>query len=648
MTADKSNGKGQFVLVVDDEEALRFLAREELMDEGFQVMEASNGIEALDLFEKKRPNLILLDLVMPKMNGFSFCQHLRMMPGGRNLPVVVVTGAEDLNSIEKAFDAGATDFVVKPINWPVLSRHIRFLLRASETIESLRQSEAYNKRLINAIPDTILKISRDLLITDFRASCKLSKFLSGKKALNKTVTECMPQEIAELFVSHMEEILTQGGVQYFQFQYDDSEIDRHCEARLVKVGEEEVLGILRDVTDQKRKEEEIIQTSKLESMGLLAGGIAHDFNNILSGILGNLSLAKAQIISENELYENIQGAETAAIRAKDLVQRLLTFSKGKKPTKRIMSLSQIIQGSAELSLRGSNVNYEMMLSDDVKLVEIDDAQITQVFQNLFINADQAMADGGTIKVQAQNVVINDSSMLPLKPGAYVKVSIKDQGCGISENHLKYIFDPYFTTKEKGSGLGLATAYSIAVKHGGHLAVETRLGKGSTFHFYIPASEKTEVEVEDKEEESVMLGQGRILVMDDEELVRNTAARILTHLGYKADLAEDGESATEKYRLALDSDRPYDAVILDLTISGGMGGKAAVKRLKELDPNVIAIVSSGYSNDRIISNYKEHGFKGMIAKPYRIEEFSRILHDIVALKSPSVHEASDPSACPASL
>lgn len=384
-----------------------------------------------------------------------------------------------------------------------------------------------------------------------------------------------------------------------------------------------VQGALYDVTEKRQLQQERLKVQKLESLGVLAGGIAHDFNNFLTGILGNLSLLKFDIDPTSKAYDSIKGMESAAMRAKDLTQQLLTFSKGGKPVKSVLHLPDLLKDTAAFSLRGSNLKCAYVFQPDLKPVEADAGQISQVVNNLVINAVQATPQGGLLKIKAENVVLGVDNAGSLTPGEYVKIAIIDQGVGIPVTHFDRIFDPYFTTKQKGSGLGLTVAFSIIDKHDGRLTVNSNLGVGTMFTILLPASQKA-VEQADKSENMIFKGKGRVLVMDDEILIRDVAARFLKIMGFEAALAEDGSAALDMYRKAKESGQAFDVVIMDLTIPGGMGGKEAVQKLLAYDPKAVAIVSSGYSNDPIMSDCEAYGFKGVVKKPFRIEELSEAL------------------------
>ncbi len=364
-------------------------------------------------------------------------------------------------------------------------------------------------------------------------------------------------------------------------------------------------------------------------MSILAGGIAHDFNNILTAILGNIGLAmmKNGKLGEEELNSLVQ-AEKACFRAQELSEQLLTFAKGGAPIKKVTSLVKLVKESAKLTLAGSKSLCDFALPDNIWSVEIDEGQINQVISNLLINADQAMPKGGIIKIEVENIVVAEGSNLPLSEGKYVKLAFIDQGIGIPSQYLDKIFDPYFTTKQKGSGLGLATAYSIIIKHSGYIKVESQFGVGTTFEIFLPAREAMTSSASE-EPVTPIIGQGRILVMDDDEKIREVLCRLLSKLGYEVDSASDGSQALEKFIKAKESGRTIAAVILDLTVPGGMGGKETIDRLLRIDPQVKAIVSSGYSEDPIMANFKKYGFSEVIAKPYRVVDLSRILRRVVS-------------------
>lgn len=389
----------------------------------------------------------------------------------------------------------------------------------------------------------------------------------------------------------------------------------------------EIIGYMADITRERQLEEELFRRQKIESLGVLAGGIAHDFNNILTGIMGHINIAQMHMGSPGTALHLLNEAERACLRARDLTQQLLTFSKGGAPVKKIISISGLLKDSARFALHGCNIQCQFSIPDDIWPVEVDEGQIAQVINNLVINASQAMPGGGIIKIQAQNMVVGAENPGPLKDGRYVKITVTDQGIGIPQKHLQKIFEPYFTTKQKGSGLGLAVAYSIIKKHSGHIEAEAPVGAGTTFSIYLPASGDIPAATGEKKAKTSKR-TGRILVMDDDDSVRSVAGWMLKTLGHDVEFARDGAEAIELYKAAGETGAPFTAVIMDLTVPGGMGGKETVKKLQEIDPNIKVIVSSGYSDDPVMANFTEYGFCSAIAKPYNLAELSRTLREAI--------------------
>ncbi len=388
------------------------------------------------------------------------------------------------------------------------------------------------------------------------------------------------------------------------------------------------VATFRDITEMKRMQRELAKIQKLESVGTLAGGIAHDFNNLLQAILGHISLAKLYTDPSGTAYQQLTRAEDASEQARELSFRLLTFAKGGEPFRKVASMADLLRQTVELSLSGSNVAAVFIIPDDLRLVRIDEGQMRQVISNLSVNALEAMPNGGVLTVAAENAVLDGKEGLPVRTGDYLHISFSDTGCGIPSKQISLIFDPYFTTKmmgsEKGMGLGLSICHSVISKHEGLITVESGLGKGSTFHVYLPAVHESE-----QAAKPAAASRRRILFMDDDARVREIVAQMVDFLGYDVELVEKGEDAVEAYQKAKDAGKDFAAVFLDVTVQGGMGGELAMRRLLELDPSVKGVISSGYVDAPIMTDYNSYGFSGAIPKPYRIEDLRNLLSDILA-------------------
>lgn len=394
-------------------------------------------------------------------------------------------------------------------------------------------------------------------------------------------------------------------------------------------------GIAIDISERKRAEDErrrleieVHRSTRLESLGVLAGGIAHDFNNSLMAILSNVSLAKRHVSGPTEALDRLKETEEACLRATSLTQQLLTFSKGGRPIRKTASISRLVDEAATFVARGTNCSIDCRTADDLWTAEIDAGQVAQVVQNLVLNAIESMPLGGVTTITADNVHLTEGDVPTLEPGRYLRLEVIDTGGGIAEPELDRIFDPFFTTKKGRSGLGLATAFSIIRSHSGAIVVRSEKGRGSRFSVYIPASEEPRSESGGSVDET-LTRQGKLLIMDDDEGVRTAAAELLATIGYAVATASDGAEAVELYRQAMARRDRFDAVVLDLTVPYGVGGRETMSRLLELDPDVKAIVSSGYSSDPVMANYREHGFSGVAVKPYRLADLARTLESIVA-------------------
>ena len=386
---------------------------------------------------------------------------------------------------------------------------------------------------------------------------------------------------------------------------------------------------LQDVTERRRGEAAMARVARLESLGVLAGGIAHDFNNLLTAIIGHISLAQLEAEGRPWLLDVLTEALRAGERASELTRQLMVFAKGGTPVREEAALDDLLVEVTRFCLRGSSVTGRFDLADDLWLVECDVDQVGQLFHNLVLNALQAQPKGGTVTLTARNALVEEGDALPLAPGRYLRIQVADEGPGIPEDHLQHVFDPYFTTRTTGSGLGLASVHAITRKHGGHVEVHSTPGQGSTFTVYLPAIDGSErPSPPAAPSDSLPPMQGRVLVMDDQESVRAVAQALLERLGLEVHTARHGRDAVDAWLLARERRRPFEVVILDLTVPGAMGGAETLTELLALDPSVCAVVSSGYSEHPVVLDYRRHGFVASLAKPYTLRDLASVLGSLL--------------------
>ena len=433
-----------------------------------------------------------------------------------------------------------------------------------------------------------------------------------------------------LDLSRLSEKVNQGDSQSMVVARDGTQRRVETSTAPIRTRKDMKIGtvfILRDVTEKQFLEEERYKAEKLESIGVAAGGIAHDFNNLLTAVIGNLSLSLMG--DEGGVRDRIEASKNAALRAQDLARQLLTFAKGGAPIKKTSLLRQIVLDTIGFSLSGTNIRAAFSLPEDLWPADVDAGQISQVISNLAVNAAQVMERGGTLHVSAQNMLLDADTVPPtLEPGRYIRISVRDEGPGIPLEIQKKIFDPYFTTKPTGNGLGLATSYSIVKNHDGYISLESKPGEGATFHVYLPASE-SEIEPEEKRITPHAAHEGKVLVLDDEEIICELITYTLSSLGYTVAECRDGKTAVQLYQEALDAGKPFDLVIMDLTIPGGMGGREAVQELKKIDPGAKVIVSSGYAMDPIMTQCKDYGFCGSISKPFDLAQLELAVQEALS-------------------
>jgi len=496
----------------------------------------------------------------------------------------------------------------------------------AQEVKDRKDSDEKYRALLNSTPAAIVLLS----VPEFRIlslNTAMSNLLGGgeESLIGDKLESLYPKDIYERCEANMDKALKSGKLLEAEEERDGKIFYNQYIPLSLSDGSRALELLSTDITEYRRLETELLKSSNLESLGILVGGLAHDFNNLLAAIVGNILLVRMKLPEESQLLEILDDAELACFLAEKLTRQLLTFSKGGFPLKEPIRLGDIIEESTRFALRGSSVGSRFEIDQNLWPVDADRGQVGQVMHNLVINSSQAMPKGGLVTVIAENVELGKKSISLLPEGRYVRIKVKDTGTGIHEDIMDKIFDPYFTTKKTGRGLGLATVYSIMKKHEGIILASAE-EEGAAFQIYFPAL-PDDVEIKEMVTGEIQRGGGRVLVMDDEELVLRTAERIIKDLDYMVETARDGREVIEKFEKFYKAGTPFDLVILDLTVQGGMGGREALAGLKALDPRVKAIVSSGYSNDSIISDYEKEGFSGVIAKPYTIKKLSRLLGDL---------------------
>ena len=506
--------------------------------------------------------------------------------------------------------------------------------------EKIRKNEEFIRSILDTVDEGFIVIDRDYrILTANKAYCarvgRPSEEVIGRhcyEIAHKITRPCW-DEGEECSVR---QVFATGKPQTAFHKHEDRDghvLFLETKGFPIKDGSGNIMSVIEtinNITEKRLLEEERLKTQKLESIGTLAGGIAHDFNNLLQGIFGYIAMAKMTADQKEKSIAMLEQAERALHQSVNLTTQLLTFSKGGAPVKKLIDLRPVIENSVKFTLSGSRSGFSLNTPEDLWPAEADEGQLGQVIQNIVLNADQAMPIGGTVMVTAANLAANDAALLSgLAQKDYVAIAIKDTGVGIPEQYLSKIFDPYFTTKEQGSGLGLATSYSIVRNHGGIIDVRTRSGEGSTFTIYLPAlAGEGRIESAVRPHEFPASARAKILLMDDEDLIRDLSSEMLRELGHDVEVAKHGQEALEKYRGAVATGSAFDIVILDLTVRGGLGGSETIQALLEIDPAVKAIVSSGYSNDETIADHLERGFKAYLKKPYSIDELRGILNSLL--------------------
>jgi two-component system cell cycle sensor histidine kinase/response regulator CckA len=627
------------ILLVEDHPGSRRNLQRLIAKRGHDVTAVGSAEEAESALAADRFPFLILDWMLPGKSGVDLCRELRAGPHGDEMFILLVTARADTEDLEKALEAGANDYLTKPLDLGLLNvrisvaeRQIRELAERNQARAALIESARTMTNVLEKTTDGFFAVDSDWKLTYINAEAEKMVRCRREDVLGRVLWEQFPWLIGSVFQTNFEFVMAEDDAMEFEAVDASGKTWYDVHAYRSNGG---ISVFFRDVTERKKSETERLTTSKLESLGTLAGGIAHDLNNILTVISGNIGLAQIEAPADSgSLLGFLSKAGQAAQHAAHLSSQLLTFSKGGAPLKKVVSLGDLLEHSAEFALYGSNLRTDFDITVDLWKAEVDAGQIEQVVNALILNAREAMPQGGTVRIRARNTVIEENGHPQLAPGRYVKVTISDRGTGISDELRTKIFDPYFTTKPAATGLGLAISYSVVKKHGGLLLLESSSAEGSVFAFYLRASEKHANTATDSPRNGrpYHYNHQRILVMDDEEAIRELTSQLLGTLGYEVSSAPDGMEAIRLYERALRRGEHFQAVILDATIRGGMGGVATMERLRSMDPKVNAIICSGYSDEAALSEFLAYGFRGALPKPFTRSELADALQSSFEEKS----------------
>ncbi|HWX15850.1 MAG TPA: response regulator [Chthoniobacterales bacterium] len=617
------------ILLVEDHQESRKNLQRFIERRGHEVVAVDSAEEAEQAIAAQAFPFLILDWMLPGKSGIEFCRELRAKPRGDDMFILLVTAREDTEDLGQALAAGANDYLTKPLDLALLNvrlcvaeRQIRELAERNQARVALQESARAMTEILEKTTDAFFAVDREWRFIYLNPEAETLLGRRRDEVIGKELWKEFPELNGSPFEVNYRRVMTDQ--MPVEFEASDPAGKVWFEMRAYPSGGG-VSVFFRDVSERKRAEEERLTTDKLESLGTLAGGIAHDLNNILTVISGNIGLAQIEAPNDaSSLLSFLSKAGQAAQHAAHLSSQLLTFSKGGAPLKRIASISDLLGQAAEFSLYGSSLRADLDIPVDLWKAEVDQGQIEQVINALMINAREAMPHGGAVRISARNVELEDKLGALLPAGRYIKITITDRGCGIEPELATKIFDPYFTTKPTGIGLGLAISYSIVKRHGGMLHLESSSREGSTFAFYLPAEHGLGAPGPRITKRPFRFNHQRILVMDDETAIRELTSQLLGTLGFEVTAVPDGLEAVKIYERALRAGENFQAVILDATVRGGMGGLATIARLRSLDPNVTAIICSGYSDEAALSEFLTYGFRGALPKPFTRRELADVL------------------------
>lgn len=623
---DNNTIKKPLILVADDDITVRMIARECLEESGFDVEEAGNGSEAVERATQLQPDAVMLDVLMPEMDGYTACRSIRAMTGNEHLPILMMTALDDVDSIHAAYDAGASEFVTKPVNWTIESHRLRNMLRAAASAKQVYIAKLEWERTFNALDEVVTILDTDKRIIQandaaLRAARNPLSTILGRKCCDVFCHDAQPNKTCPLedvlesaekkVVERVNECMAGTfQISVFPILSDEGEVVR-------------MVYMAKDITERQQLEAEVRRAQKMDAVGTLAGGLAHDFKNLLQMIIGYSELISIKFKPEDSVYQYIDAIKESAWRGNEITQQLMTVSRKVESRKQPLQLNMVIRNVSKLleSTLPKMIYRQTELTDDLWLVNADPVQIEQVLMNLAVNAGHAMPHGGSLVFQTRNVELGRQYCRThpnVQPGAYVMLSITDTGCGMDKTTLTHIYEPFFTTRspDLGTGMGLAMVYGIVQKHNGHLVCYSEVAEGSTFKIYLPAIAHSVNNSAERVRPEVLTLDGTecVLFVDDEPGIRNVAKKVLSAVGYRVVLAANGQEAVDLY----DQEEAIDFVILDLNMPV-MGGIECLDRLHEMNPDLPVLLASGFAlnheSEKRLCERVDY-----ISKPYHEKEF----------------------------
>ena len=642
------------ILLIDDEPDILKTLEKALDLEGYQVVCAGGGEAALEIFRQQTFDLVITDMRMPGMSGIQLIAQVKSLDP--DVEAIVLTGYGTLdNAVHALQGLGAFDYLTKPLEniddlFMTVEKALekrRLSLENRELLKSLKEKEAEllkqnqilqenekkYRELADSVPVSLFETDKNGILTFLNPyALEIFGYSQQNLARKLRIQDMLASECWEMAQEHVRNRIVHTSsetIESVAMRKDETTFPVLVKIDPILNGKRlsGFRGFALDITDREQRLDERMRMAKLQSLGTLAGGIAHDFNNILSVILGNIELAQFDVAPESRAHHALANAAMGCQTATELTGRFITFSEGGAPEKRTVSMSALLNNMVPLFFSGTNVKCDFSIPPDLWAAHVDEAQLGQAIHNVILNAIDAMPHGGIVRVAAENLKIGDKRQLNgtiIPPGLYLKLKIQDHGVGIAQGHLSHVLDPYFSTKDrgiqKGMGLGLSTSFSIIRKHGGFLILESEVSVGTTVSIYLPAVFQDEQEPEvdaipPVRTDSTTITALKVLVMDDEKPLRIMAEKMLQRLGCRVETARDATDAVMHYKRALAASEPFDLVLLDLTVKGGPGGKEVIQELLMLNPDVIAVVCSGYAEDPVMWNYQKYGFHAALPKPF---------------------------------